>query len=84
MITTYSELVDAKYLNGYKLWLRFADGVQGEIDFSNELDGEIFEPLKDQDYFKSFSIHPVAKVLCWPNGADFSPEFVYNRLKQVA
>ena len=38
---------DAKYINGYRIWLSFNDGSQGEIDLLSELYGEIFEPLKD-------------------------------------
>jgi hypothetical protein len=43
--------------------LRFADGVEGEVDLSRELEGEVFEPLKDEEYFKSFRLHPELKTL---------------------
>ena len=33
-------------------------GVAGEIDLRNELDGEVFEPLKDLDSFRRFSVDP--------------------------
>ncbi len=37
----------ARYVSDYKLWLRFSDGAEGEVDLQNQLDGEVFEPLKD-------------------------------------
>jgi hypothetical protein len=70
----FTHIEQAKYLDGYKVWLAFNDGVEGEIDLSSELYGEIFEPLKDVSYFKSFTIE--GHTLSWSNGADFAPEFL--------
>jgi len=38
---------EAKYLHNYLIWLRFNNDVEGEIDLADELDGEIFGPLRD-------------------------------------
>ena len=69
---------DAKYVKDYKVWLSFNDGAQGEIDLSAELYGEIFEPLKDIQFFKSFKIE--GHTLSWMNGADFAPEFLREHI----
>ena len=74
-------LVDARYVHGHTVWLRFADGAEGEVDLAHELEGEIFEPLRDLEYFQSFSLHPELHTLVWPNGADFAPEFLRNLLR---
>lgn len=71
-------ITEAKYLKGYKVWLSFNDGATGEVDLRSELDGEIFEPLKDVSYFKEFEI--VGHTLSWPNGADFAPEFLREQI----
>jgi len=42
---------------------------------SRELWGTVFEPLRDVEYFKRFTVHPELKTLVWPNGAEFAPEF---------
>ncbi len=36
---------EAKYLYDYVIWLKFNDGVKGEIDLRNELRGEVFAPF---------------------------------------
>jgi hypothetical protein len=72
---------DAKYVKDYTLYLRFSDGSNGEIDLGPELDGEIFEPLKDVTYFKDFSVNQELHTVVWPNGADFAPEFLYEKLQ---
>lgn len=68
-------LVDARYLQAHAIWLRFADGTVGEVDLADQLDGEIFTPLGNAAYFKSFRLHPELRTIVWPNGADFAPEF---------
>ncbi len=50
----------------------------------NELEGEVFEPLKDTNYFKRLEVHPELHTLTWPNGADFAPEFLYEKIKVPA
>lgn len=80
----YYRIVDAKYIGEYVVWLKFSDGVEGEVDLKDELWGEVFEPLKDKIAFQKFSIHPDLHTIVWSNGADFSPEFLYNTIKIIA
>jgi hypothetical protein len=74
----FTHVEQAKYIDGYKVWLSFNDGAQGEIDLSTELYGEVFEPLKDISFFKSFSLE--GHTLSWSNGADFAPEFLREHI----
>lgn len=74
----FLHVTTAKYLEGYKVWLSFNDGAEGEIDLSSELYGEVFEPLKDLSFFKSFTLE--GHTLSWSNGADFAPEFLRGNI----
>ncbi|MBM4093894.1 MAG: DUF2442 domain-containing protein [Planctomycetes bacterium] len=74
-------IVEARYLSGYMIWLRFSDGLAGEVDLEAELDGEVFEPLRDQAFFRSFVLHPELHTIVWPNGADLAPEFLHEQVK---
>jgi len=74
-------VVEARYVGGYTVWLKFSDGTEGEVDLASELWGEVFEPLKNPGYFKSFIVHPELGTLSWPNGADLAPEFLYKLLR---
>lgn len=71
------QVLEARYRGDHRVWLRFDDGAIGEIDLSAELDGEVFEPLRDPEYFSSFVVD---QTLTWPNGADFAPEFLHARV----
>ena len=77
-------LVEADYVTGFTLSLRFSDGTEGEIDLEKELWGAVFEPLRDIEQFRQFSVHPELHTLTWENGADFSPEFLYASIKVTA
>ena len=77
-------VVEVRPLKGYKLWLRFQDGVSGTVDLSGELWGPMFEPLKDRALFAQAAIHPELETVTWPNGADLAPEFLYQVAQRVA
>ncbi len=77
-------IVEARHVSGHTLWLKFSDGAEGEVDLGSELHGEVFEPLKDVDHFRSFQMHPEFRTVVWPNGADFAPEFLRAALRVVA
>ncbi len=71
-------VVAAQYVHDFTVHIRFSDGTEGDVDLSNELHGEVFEPLKDPAFFREFAVHPEFHTLCWPNGADLAPEFLYE------
>jgi len=70
----FIEVLDAKYLGDYKINLIFNTGESKIVDLSGELNGKVFEPLKDKAYFQSFMIK--YNTIEWSNGADFAPEFL--------
>ncbi len=74
-------LIEARYVRGYVVWLRFSDGSEGEVDLAGELEGPVFEPLRDPDYFRSFQLDPELHTLVWPNGADLAPEFLREKVR---
>lgn len=74
------KVTQAKYVEGYKLWIQFSDGRAGVVDLADELWGPVFEPLKNLDTFQKVQVHPELETLSWPNGADFAPEFLYEQV----
>ncbi|MES2677194.1 MAG: DUF2442 domain-containing protein [Pseudomonadota bacterium] len=74
----FKHVIDAKYIKDYRVWIEFNDGKNGEVDLSGKIWGEIFQPLKDKNYFKNFKIEN--DTLSWENGADLAPESLYELL----
>jgi len=54
-----------------KVFLLYADGFSRELDLAPALNGPIFEPLKDPDFFSKLQIE--SDTIRWPNGADIDP-----------
>ena len=75
---------EAKYLHDYVIWVRFNDGIEGEVDLENELEGEVFGPLRDKIKFKSFKVDSILETIVWENGADLAPEFLHENLRILA
>jgi hypothetical protein len=76
------KVIEVKPLEGYRLWLRFHDGMSGIVDLTAELWGPMFEPLKDKTFFAQATVDPELQTVTWPNGADLSPEFLYQQAAQ--
>ncbi|MEI8011943.1 MAG: DUF2442 domain-containing protein, partial [Candidatus Omnitrophota bacterium] len=68
-------------LHDYVLHITFNDGASGEIDLADELDGEVFGPLKNLVLFKTAKVDPLMRTVVWDNGADLAPEFLYDHLR---
>ena len=66
------------YLEAYRIRVEFDDGAVKEVDLREELYGEVFEPLKDVEFFKQVRVNSETNTIEWPNGADFAPEFLYE------
>ena len=80
----FLHVTDVEHVDQYVLWLRFNDGTEGEIDLADELDGEVFGPLRDPELFRQVQVDPEIETITWPNGADLAPEFLLEHLKIVA
>ena len=83
----FLHVTEVKLTKDYELQITFSDGVVKDVDLAAELYGEVFEPLKDLEMFKQVKVNADTNTIEWPNGADFAPEFLYERgreIKQVA
>ena len=68
----------ATYAGEFRLLVVFENGDERLVDLEPHLDGPIFEPLKDPAYFRDFRINEDIDTVVWENGADFSPDFLYE------
>ena len=72
-------VIEADYRGDYRIHLVFNDGAEATVDFEPWLDGPVFEPLRDREYFRKFFLD--GGTVSWPNGADIAPETLYDRAR---
>jgi hypothetical protein len=71
-------------VSGHRLLLTFEDGCLRQVDLAPHLDGEVFQPLRKLEYFNTVRLEPDLDTIVWDNGADFSPDFLYEIGVQVS
>jgi hypothetical protein len=48
-------IIEARYIENFKIYLKFNDGKEGIVDLQNKLKGKIFIPLQEMEYFNAKS-----------------------------
>lgn len=72
------DVVDAKPLDGYRLYLRFEDGAQGEVDVAELIAFTgVFAALRDKAVFDQVRVDPALGTVVWPAGGDLDPDVLY-------
>jgi hypothetical protein len=75
------DIVEARAIGNHRLYLRFEDGVAGEIDLGRLIDFKgIFEPLQRPEELAKVRVDSEIGTVCWPNGADLDPDVLYAEL----
>lgn len=70
-------VAESRYVADGQFALTFNDGRQGVADLSGMLSGPVFEPLRNPEFLARGAVDPETRTLCWPNGADVAPEYLY-------
>ena len=76
---TLPSVVRAEHRGGFRIHLTFNDGSEGTVDFRRWLSGQVFEPLKETEYFRRFFLD--GGTVVWPNGADVAPETLHEAVQ---
>jgi len=72
------DVVEVRPLGGYRVHLRFEDGVEGDLDLGKAIEFKgIFAPLRDEEEFAKVRLHAELGTIVWPNGADLDPDVLY-------
>ena len=72
----FLEVSNAVYLENYRISLTFNNGVTKTVDLQSELNGKVYEPLRQLENFKKFQVK--YNTIEWANGADYAPEYLYE------
>lgn len=70
------KIVGLTVLDHYRVRLRFDDGVQGEVDFSQKPRTGVYAPWQDYGFFRRARVGGYGE-LRWDDQLDFSPDALW-------
>ena len=75
-------VIKAELRGDYRIYIEFNDGHSGIIDFKDKITTDhrgIIRELIDKNKFNKIKVE--RHTLCWENGVDFAPEYLYDQIK---
>lgn len=70
---------EVKALSGYRIWLRYEDGVEGEVDLSHLVGRGVFNAWRTRPFFESVRIGEHGGIV-WSEEIELCPDALYLRL----
>jgi hypothetical protein len=77
------KIVEAQARPGYRLWVRFEDGVEGEVDLSDLVGKGVFKRWENEEEFHKVYIDPETLTVAWPGGIDLAPDALHQDIAGV-
>jgi hypothetical protein len=71
--------VEVKALSDYRIWVRFADGVAGEVDLSYLAGRGVFSLWQDYTAFQGVHLGPSGEI-AWTDEVELCPDSIYLKL----
>lgn len=78
-------VTEAKARPDYRLWVRFSDGIAGEVDLKGLIENDsrpIVAALRDPRVFAALRV--TMDTVVWDNGFDLAPEFLHEKVRAHA
>ncbi|MBF0236009.1 MAG: DUF2442 domain-containing protein [Desulfamplus sp.] len=76
-------LIEAKYIEEFKIFLKFNTGESGEVDLKDVVHKyKEAKPLRNHDSFANFYLDSWP-TLAWDCGFDIAPESLYRKVKSI-
>lgn len=77
------DIVQAEVTGAHSLRVVFDDGAVRDLDLGGQLEGPVFEPLRDPKLFAQVVVDRESGTVAWPTGADLDPIVIYECLPPV-
>ena len=74
-----TKLIEVRALDSYRLWLRYADGVEGVVDLSDHVGKGVFAAWEDPRVFARVTIGSSGELVC-NDEVDLDPDALYLKL----
>jgi len=69
----HAKIIACKAKANYILWVRFDDGIEGDINLSDRAGQDAFKDWESQQFWESVHIDPESKTVCWGEEIELDP-----------
>lgn len=70
---------DVRALPGHRIWVRYQDGVEGEVDLSENAGKGVFSAWRDRTFFENVHISPYGSI-AWSDDIEICADSIYLEL----
>jgi hypothetical protein len=78
-MAAYWRVSEVRVVDDRIIWVRFVDGLEGEVCFPPGFFQGVFAPLSDPEKFREVAV--VDGAVTWPGGLDIAPDAMYDEVK---
>jgi hypothetical protein len=73
------DVVAAEARDHFKVWVRFEDGLEGEVDLSHLVGKGVFKRWSESpSEFGQLKVDRESGTIVWPGGLDVAPDALYR------
>jgi len=80
MESNRAKIVACKPKPNYRVWIRFEDGLEGEVDLSHLVGKGVFEAWKSVDFFNQVYVSSKTNTLTWGDEIDLDPYVLREKI----
>lgn len=77
-----AKIIACKAKPHYRVWIRFDDGLEGEVDLNYLVGQGVFEAWKSIEFFNSVQIDPKSDTLSWGEDIDLDPYVLREQISK--
>jgi hypothetical protein len=76
-------IVEVEAREGYRVWIRFEDGMSGEVDLSDLVGKGVFRSWENPEEFRKVFIDEETGTIAWPGNIDLAPDALHQDVAGV-
>ena len=76
-------IVAAEARADYRIWIRFEDGLEGELSVEHLLGRGVFSAWSDPAVFRALYVDEDSGTVAWPGDIDLAPDALRTRLVEI-
>lgn len=75
-----AKIVACKPRPNYHVWIRFEDGLEGEVDLKHLVGKGVFEAWESVEFFNQVRVDPKSDTLAWGEDIDLDPYVLREKI----